>query len=116
MLRKYQHPLAAVEVTLDSTLLSRLANLCDPEVLGALGIAPDETAHHDRMVTQPLARRIYDANYAGLRWWSTITGAWHTAALFSDRLDPGDVTFGVPRILSPTSVELLEARRMLNIP
>lgn len=116
MLRKYQHPLAVVEATVNSTLLDRLANLCDPEVLSSLGIAPDETAHHDRTVTQPLARRIYDAKYAGLRWWSTITGAWHTVALFTDRFDPGGVTFGVPRILAPTDVEVLEARRMLNIP
>jgi hypothetical protein len=117
MLRRHGHPLAVIDVTIGASLRNRLADLCDPATLSRLGITPDLTAHHDRAVTQPLARRIYEAaeRYAGLRWWSTLTGAWHTIALFADRLPPEAITFGTPRLLTPSDADVSAARQLLNL-
>lgn len=65
---------------------ARIADLCDAGVLQRLGTAPDRVASRHRTVTQPIARTIWDAEYAGLRWWSRFWGDWHTTVLFTARL------------------------------
>jgi RES domain len=115
MLRRHGHPLALVEVTIPEEEAGRIADLCDPTVLVRHDIAPDRTAHHDRQVTQAIARRLHEAGSSGLRWWSTITGAWHVWAVFLDRLPAEAVTWGVPQGLTADGEAVLEARRMLGI-
>ncbi|HZD04543.1 MAG TPA: hypothetical protein VE173_06485, partial [Longimicrobiales bacterium] len=65
---------------------ARIADLCDAVVLQRLGTAPDRVASRHRTVTQPIARAIWEAEYAGLRWWSRFWGDWHTTVLFTARL------------------------------
>jgi hypothetical protein len=93
-------------------------DLCDPGTLQAQGITPDQTAHHDRPVTQRIARALHaqPAGYPGLRWWSVFTGAWHTYVCFMDRTPtiPIDVT-DPPRRLTPTDPPVLEAREFLGM-
>jgi len=48
-------------------------------VLSALGLRPDDLAHHDRAITQAIARRLH------------AIGAWHTTVLFIDRERAGEV-------------------------
>lgn len=119
-LRQAGHALALVEVTLAASLVARLADLTDPATLTVLKLGPDELAHHDRTWTQAIARRLHDAptevgGLAGFRWWSALTGAWHTLVLFTDREGRGEVRFGKPRVLHPTDPEVVAAMAMLGI-
>jgi hypothetical protein len=112
--------LAAIEVR---AAVDPLADLCDPGTLVRLGIAPDRVASRHRAVTQPIARVVWDAGHAGLRWWSRFWGDWHTTVVFVRRAaDGGDgggptpeLTFGEPEPLSPSSRAVVEAARSLGI-
>lgn len=115
MLKRLRHPLAVVDVALSDQVAARLADLCDPAVLVRQGVPPDRTAHHERAVTQSIARAVFEAGFCGLRWWSVTTGAWHTHVLFASRIEPPDLRFGAPRPLAPGDDAVLEARRMLGI-
>jgi hypothetical protein len=115
MLRRHGHPLALVQASLPDDDTLDIADLCDPAVLVRHGIAPDRTAHHDRQVTQAIARQLHEAGASGLRWWSTITGAWHVHALFLDRIGDGAVTWGTPEQLVADAEAVLQARRILGI-
>ncbi|MGH7525388.1 MAG: RES family NAD+ phosphorylase [Gemmatimonadales bacterium] len=119
-LRQGGRQLALVEVTLASTLVARIADCTDPEVLTALGLRPDELAHHDRAITQAIARRLHDlggttGKPAGLRWWSALTGAWHTVVVFTDRERAGEVAFGAPRELRASDPEVGRALSVLGV-
>jgi hypothetical protein len=119
-LRQGGYPLALVEVTLAPALRERIADCTDPQVLVALGLRPDELAHHDRTRTQAIARRLHDlgtaaGNPSGLRWWSTLTGGWHTIVVFTDRERAGEVTFGVPQPVQPSDPAVLRALSVLGI-
>ena len=112
---KLRHTLALVEVLAAPALLDRVADCTDPEVLKTLHLRPDEFAHHDRKVTQAVARRLHSAHYAGLRWWSSITGAWHTTVIFTDREERGMITFGTPEPLTPDHPAVGQALPILGI-
>jgi hypothetical protein len=77
-------------------------------------------AHHDRTVTQGIARRLHDMigqthAYTGLRWWSALTGAWHTTVVFTDRESPGDLRWGVPRPLTRDDPAVVRALSVLGV-
>lgn len=119
-LRQKRRPLALVPVTLSASASNRIVDCTDPAALSAHRVGPDELAHHDRVRTQAIARRIYHARTGatpptGFRWWSALTGAWHTVIVFTDRESPGDLTFGLPRELRPDDENLLRAIEMLGI-
>jgi hypothetical protein len=115
-LRQGGQPLALVEMTLSPALLSRVADCTDPAVLNELHIYPDHLAHHDRAITQRIARRLYERReMAGLRWWSALTGAWHTLVLFTDRVPRAALEAGAPRVLEPGEPALARALSMLGI-
>ncbi|MGI8509474.1 MAG: RES domain-containing protein [Gemmatimonadaceae bacterium] len=123
-LRQQGHPFALVDVTLASELVHRIPDCTDPTILSALGLRPDELAHHDRKLTQEIARRVHSGvpsrgilarPYAGLRWWSALTGAWHTTVVFTDRVHPGEVIFGSPRQLESGDAAVLRALSILGI-
>jgi len=52
---------------------------------------------------------------AGLRWWSALTGAWHTTVVFIDRERAGEVAYGPPRHLRVTDPEVIRALVVLGI-
>jgi hypothetical protein len=119
-LRQQGHALGLVEVGLSQRLTDHLADCTDPVMLSLLGLRPDELAHHDRTVTQSIARRLHDATashggYSGLRWWSALTGAWHTTVLFTDRELAGDLRWRVPRVLSPDDPLVVRALSILGV-
>jgi hypothetical protein len=114
-LRRQELPLALVQVTLSESLAARIADCTDPAVLAAHHIRPDDLAHHERSRTQAIARRLHDAGASGLRWWSALTGAWHTVVIFTDRESPGDLTFGPPRPLVADDDDVKRALEMLGI-
>ncbi|MDH5588562.1 MAG: RES family NAD+ phosphorylase [Gemmatimonadota bacterium] len=93
-------PLAVVDLHLPPTTAERLADLCDPTTLTKLGVGPDRTASRHRDRTQPIARAAWDAGHAGVRWWSSFWGDWHTVVLFTAR-GRGRPRFGAPDVLTP---------------
>lgn len=113
-LRAGGYRLALARVTISASLGSRLVDLCDPAVLVALGLPPDETASANRRTTQAIAARIHAAGHAGLRWWSALTGDWHTVVLFRDRLE-GGLAFETPEPLPLEHAALREAMRALGM-
>jgi hypothetical protein len=119
-LRQQGHGLGLVEVALAPRLTDHIVDCTDPTVLTALELRPDDLAHHDRTVTQSIARRLHDKSgpphgYAGLRWWSSLTGAWHTTVVFTDRESPGDLRWSVPRPLSRDDPAVVQAISVLGV-
>jgi len=115
-LRQGGHRLALVEVRLAATLVKRITDCTDPAVLTRLDLRPDELAHHDRTRTQALARRLHARRgTAGLRWWSALTGAWHTVVVFTDRERRGEVRFGTARRLEPSDAAVVRALAVVGI-
>lgn len=119
-LRLGGHQLALVEVRLKPSLIARIPDCTDPVVLAREGLRPDELAHHDRTLTQAIARRLHargevTGDPAGLRWWSALTGGWHTTVVFTDRERAGEVRFGTPRHLEPVDPALINALAVLGI-
>jgi len=119
-LRHSGHALALVEVTLSASLTARIADCTLPETLVSLGIRPDDLAHHDRTRTQAIARRLHTLGEtsgipAGLRWWSALTGAWHTTVVFTDRVRQGELKFGTPRPLRLDDADVLRALNALGV-
>lgn len=108
--------LAAVEVRW-SPMSPSLVDLCDPATLARLAVAPDRVASRRRAVTQPIARRAWDAGAAGLRWWSRFWGDWHTTVVFTARTEdpPGALSFGEPVLLALDAPAVAEATEALGI-
>jgi hypothetical protein len=119
-LRQGGQQLGLVAVTLAPSLIARIPDCTDPAVLAELDLRPDELAHHDRARTQAIARRLHAhagaaGALAGLRWWSALTGAWHTTVIFTDRQRAREITFGAPRHLEPDDDAILRALLVLGI-
>ena len=119
-LRRERRPLALVPVTLAASLVARIPDCTDPRVLVTLGLRPDQLAHHDRTLTQSVARELHsratrDEGPAGLRWWSALTGAWHTTVVFTDQEREGEVKFGEPDVIRRSDSALLAALAVLGI-
>jgi len=112
-LRRSGHPLALVEITTAPSLDARIADCNDHRVLASLALSPATLAHHDRRVTQEVARALYRADFAGLAWWSALTGAWRSTILFEDRVRPGELTYGVPRVVAFADGVVADARKFL---
>ncbi|NNF38408.1 MAG: RES family NAD+ phosphorylase [Gemmatimonadetes bacterium] len=113
--------LAVVEARFDSGD-AHLADLCDPETLARLDLAPDRVASRRRPVTQPIARRVWDSGAAGLRWWSRFWGDWHTTVVFTRRVEAGAerppapaLTFGDPTPLAIDHPAVEQAADALGI-
>jgi hypothetical protein len=113
-LRRAGFPLALVQVTTTPGLESDLVDLCDPRVLRARDIAPDQTTSRYREHTQPLARQVWDTGASGLRWWSSFWGDWHTVVLFTARTG-GRIDFGDPIPLSPSDPAVVRAAYLMGI-
>ena len=113
-LERAGRPLAMVRVEVPDDPGSGLLDLCDPAVLQDLDAAPGRVASRHRWVTQPIARAVWDAGHAGLRWWSTFWGDWHGSVLFMARL--GAVSFDEPRPLTLETPAVVAAAQALGMP
>jgi len=101
------HKLALVECVLSAALLKKVADLCDPQVLVKHALRPDLLASTMKARTQGAAKELYDSGYAGLRWWSALSGDWHTVVLFLDRAK--ELPYGPPTPLALDHPSLVEA-------
>jgi hypothetical protein len=113
-LRVAGRDLALVDLVLAARVRERIVDLCDPEALLRLGIRPDATASNHRKVTQRIAAEICAAKHAGLRWWSALTGDWHTIVWFTGRLEP-EPAYGRPEVLAIDHPAVKAAARALGI-
>ena len=100
-------PLALVECELGKI---KLADLCDPAVLVKHDIKPDVLASRQIAKTQGIAARLAKAGYAGLRWWSALSGDWHTIVVFE-----GAIEYGKPEPLTIGHKVVVEASAALGI-
>lgn len=89
----------------------RLADLCDPAVLVQYAIAPDVLASREVAKTQRVAAALHEAGYHGLRWWSALSGDWHTIVVFQ-----GEIEYGKPEPLTIGHKAVQEASEALGIP
>lgn len=90
--------LALVECRLGA---SKLADLCDPRQLVKHDIAPDVLASRDVTKTQRVAVALNKEGYEGLRWWSALSGDWHTIVVFNGKIDyatPEPLTIAHPAV------------------
>lgn len=116
---RFGHPLALVPITVtvaprDADALG-IADLCDPAVLDRFDIRPDVLASWDFTRTQQVARQLFHAGALGFRWWSALSGDWHTTVLFSARVVPGGIAFGMPAPLTLATDAVVDAARRLAI-
>lgn len=115
-LRVAGHSLALVSVHLPDPVRSDIIDLCDPEVLVRIRIRPDQLASRDRHLTQRIAAEIHANDKAGLRWWSALTGDWHTVVVFRDRIRSARPRYGTPEPLALDHAAVREATAALGIP
>ena len=103
---------------LDDSALSSVVDLDDPAILVEEGWRPSGVASRDRMLTQAMAVRAFDAGALGLSWWSTLDAAWTNVTLFAERtLDAGAVLVGrAPEALSLRHPAVVAAADHLAIP
>ena len=114
-LRRHSWPLALVTVEIPPHVWDGLADLGDPETLRRLGRRPEELAHHDRLITQAVARQVHAAGHAGFRWWSALTGAWQSTVLFHDRVPDDQLGLGTPVELTLQMPAVVDAARVPGI-
>jgi len=100
-------PLALVECQLGKM---KLADLCDPAVLVQHEIKPDVLASRDFAKTQRVAAALYKEGFSGLRWWSALSGDWHTIVVFQ-----GEIEYGQPEPLTIRHAIVHEASVALGI-
>ena len=108
-------PLAMVGVEVAPGKAAELVDLCDPGVLGRLGVTADRVASRDRRPTRAIAASAWDQGHAGLRWWSGFGGEWHGVVLFTARTERS-VRFGRPEVLAAGTPALQLAASALGMP
>lgn len=113
-LERARHTLALCRVVYDGRRDDRIADLCDPRLLADHNLPPDRLASRHRSITQPLALRIWDAGYVGLRWWSSFWGDWHVVVTFMVRAAP-TLHFTAPEPLRVDLPAVTEAAALLGI-
>lgn len=88
----------------------KIADLCDPRVLVTYHVAPDVLASREIAKTQAVAAALDKAGYDGLRWWSALSGDWHTLVVFQ-----GDIAYGEPEPLTIGHQAVQEASVALGV-
>jgi hypothetical protein len=62
------------------------------------------------MKTQGVAAALYKEGFSGLRWWSALSGDWHTIVVFE-----GEIEYDTPEQLSIGHKIVQEASLALGI-
>jgi hypothetical protein len=108
-------PLSLVSLEIPAEWERDFVDLIDPQVLVARGVTPDRCADHRREVTHAIAAAAYADGARGIRSWSALTGAWHTAALFVDRCPLDAMVFGLPEPLALDHPAVVQAAEVLGM-
>jgi hypothetical protein len=91
------------------------ADLCAPDLLARQRIAPHQIAARRSATSQRIASLLNGAGYAGLRWWSSFWGEWHSVVLFVDRAEASAPRFGAPDALSLDHTAVRDAMAALGM-
>jgi hypothetical protein len=114
-LRRFGHRLALMEVEVPAESARKLVDLDDPAELVRFGLRPGMVASDDRKRTQEVATTLYENGAAGLRWWSKLSGDWHTTVLFLARVPVASLRLGAPEPLTREHPAVVRACRHLAI-
>jgi hypothetical protein len=114
-LRRFGHPLALVRVEVPDDLAAGIVDLDDPARLVALFLRPSDVASDDRSRTREIAARLHERGATGLRWWSKLSGDWHSVVLFLARAPVARLAIGAPELLTPRHPAVVAACRLLGI-
>jgi hypothetical protein len=113
---RFGNRLALVAASVDTGGAERCGNafldLCDPTVLSSRHIRPDSLASFDFAKTQSVARQLCGAGAVGFRWWSALSGDWHSTILF-DVHCRGVLRFRTPEVLTIRAPAVIEAAKRL---
>lgn len=115
MLSRFGRPLARMNVVVPEPLAASIANLDDGAELARLGITPSTLASDDRRRTQAVARTVFDSGASGMRWWSKLSGDWHTTILFLSRVPVISLELEEPVLLTRDHETVSSACRHLGI-
>lgn len=115
MLFRFGHPLALMDVTVPQPAADAIVNLDDGAELARLGITPSTLASDDRRRTQAVARTVHDSGASGMRWWSKLSGDWHTTILFLARVPVETLALERPVPLTREHVAVVRACRHLGL-
>lgn len=77
--------LAYALASIDDAGLGAVVDLDDPAELVARSLRPSAVATRRRLVTQEIARALFDEGVDGFRWWSALEASWPNATLFAER-------------------------------
>jgi hypothetical protein len=116
MLRRFDRPLALVEVQLPDDVANGIVDLDDPGELLRLGLTPGALASGDRRRTQAVSALVYASGATGLRWWSALSGDWHAVVLFLDRAPVERLELDTPEPLTRAHPAVVSACRHLAMP
>ncbi|MEO8337226.1 MAG: RES family NAD+ phosphorylase [bacterium] len=115
MLRRFGRTLAFAAIALSDDTAAHIANLDDPRTLLEHGISPSTLASDDRARTQAVAESLFAGDATGLRWWSRLSGDWHSVVLFLERAMPSGLAIGNPVLLTGDHPAVLSACRYLGV-
>ncbi len=73
-------------------------------------LAPDVLASREVSKTQRVAAALHKERYDGLRWWSALSGDWHTIVVFE-----GKIEYEEPESLAITHQVVQDASVALGI-
>lgn len=104
-----------MSVRIPAATRADLVDFSDPKVLRSLKIGPDRVAARERETTLAIVARVAEAGAPGLRWWSSFFGEWHGLVIFVDRLEPGALDFGAPRVIEASDSALAAALSALGM-
>lgn len=114
-LTEWGHGLALVAARLADSAWEHVVDLCDPRELVRFDIPPDALASRELTRTRAIAFALYEQGCAGLRWWSSLGGDWHSVVLFLARLAPRDLEWGAPEWLRLDLPALATAATALGV-
>jgi hypothetical protein len=115
MLRRFGHPLALVRIDVPDDVAAGIVDLDDPARLLALSLRPSDVASDDRARTREIATRLHADGATGLRWWSRLSGDWHSVVLFLARVPMRRLAIGAPELLVRDHPAVVAACRSLGI-
>ena len=113
MLRRFGRPLAIVGIELPDDIREGIVDFDDPAQLTRFGVAPSVLASEDRERTQAVAAMTYASGATGLRWWSALSGDWHSVVLFLDRAPVERMEIDRPEVLTREHAAVVSACRFL---
>jgi hypothetical protein len=99
----------------DALLDGSLLDLDDPAHLAARTLRPSRIATRERGITQEIALALFDEEYPGFEWWSTIEASWINVTLFAERAMDRLRLAGTPEPLQLDHPDVREAADAIGL-